>query len=256
MPLPPEIIEKKRALDAARPLPGGVVRGLADWFEQELTVAAVLVEKVGLTRDDVLAVLARGRPLRSLPATAQKLVPNHLKALELMARLSYPQSGATSERTVAAFHGVLYRDVDEAAGEYRDGIPDDAADGAPDPAKLRVSMSALSGWLRRTDGGPESAIEAHLRLMMIRPFTQGNAAVALLVGNLMLNRAGYPPIVVDGDAMEEYDRTILRAKTVDDRTAFRQLAFELLGRSLDVCLIGAVRGRGDSLDAAAPFADA
>lgn len=243
MPLPPDIIEKKRALDAARPLPAVVVRSLAEWFEQELTVAALQVERAGLSRDDVLTVLSRGKPLRSLPALAQRLALNHGQALELMARLSYPQTGVTSERTICAFHNVLYQGVEDAPGRYRDGAPDDD-DGAPDPAKLRVSMSALNGWLRRAENSPETAIEAHLRLMRIRPFHQGNAAVALLVTNLMLNRAGYPPLVLRDDVVADYEQAILRAKTVDDRQAFRQLALNLLDQSLDVCLVGVAHGGG------------
>lgn len=232
-----DIAEKKRALDAARPVPAVAVRSLADWFEQELTVAAVLVERAGLSRDDVLTTLARGKPLRTLPQGAQRLALNHMQALELQARLAYPQTGFTSERTVCAFHNVLYQGIDDAPGKYRDGAPDDD-EGAPDSAKLRVSMSALSSWLRRCDGGVDSAWEAHLRLMRIRPFNQGNAAVALLVTNTMLNRAGFPPIVIGEDALDEYEQAILRAKVADDRMAFRHLAVELLDRSLDLCLAG------------------
>lgn len=248
-----DVAEKKRALDAARPAPVGSVRLLADWFERELTVGAMLVERVGLSRDDVLAVLQRGRPLRSLPATAQKLTLNHLQALELQARLSYPQAGATSERTVCAFHNVLYQGVDEAPGKYREGAPDDDEQGgAPDPAKVRVSMSAFSGRLRRGDGGLDNALDAHLQLMRIRPFNQGNAAVALLVTNTMLNRAGYPPIVIGEETVNEYEQAILRAKTIDDRTSFKALALDLLDRSLDLCLVGV--SRGADADTAASFA--
>ncbi|HRQ81401.1 MAG TPA: cell filamentation protein Fic, partial [Azospirillaceae bacterium] len=75
-----DIAEKKRALDAARPVPAVAVRTLADWFEQELTVAAVAVERAGLSRDDVLGVLARGKPSRTLPQGAQKLALNHKQA--------------------------------------------------------------------------------------------------------------------------------------------------------------------------------
>lgn len=237
-----DVAEKKRALDAARPFPVGAVRNIADWYERELTVSAMLVERVGLTRDDVLAVLARRRPLRNLPATAQKLALNHLQALELMSRLSYGQIGYTTERTICAFHSVLYDGIDDTHGQYREGAPDDDESGAADdPAKLRVSMSALSNRLRRSEGGLEAAIEAHVRIMRIRPFNQGNAAVALLTANLTLNRAGWPPIVVDEATLDDYEQAVLRAKATDDRTPFRELALDLLDRSLDLCLAGAGR---------------
>ena len=57
-------------------------------------------------------------------------------------------------------------------------------------------MSALSTWMRKSDAGPDAAFEAHHKLSAIRPFHTGNRATALLLCNLILNRAGYPPVVV------------------------------------------------------------
>ncbi|MGF7178244.1 Fic family protein [Azospirillum doebereinerae] len=243
MPLLDEIADKKHALDGARPLPQDTVHDLADWFEMELTVAAVGVEGVPLKRADVKAVLERGTVLRHRAADEQRFVLNHRGALELMARLSYEPNGVVGERTVAAFHSVLRQGIDEEAGKYRDGPPkDDATGSAPDPAKLRVSMSALSGWLRRAEPAPDTAFEAHHRLMAIRPFHAGNAATALLLCNLMLNRAGYPPVVVRGEDRALYADLVERAWAVGDKTPFRDLMMRFLDQSLDVCLVAAAKG--------------
>ncbi len=245
MALLDDILEKKRVLDDARPLPMTVVRDLADRFERGLTNACLIVEGVDLSPEDVRMVLDRGAALRSRPAEPQRLVLNHRAALELMARLSFQGGGVVTERTIAAFHGVLYQGIDPNAGRYREGPLKDDAGASPDPAKVRVSMSALSGWLRRTEPGPEAAFEAHHRLMSLRPFFQGNAATALLLCNLILNRAGFPPVVVTEEDHDMYAAMAERAWSLGDKTPFRDLMMRLLDRSLNLCLRSTARAVRD-----------
>lgn len=243
MALLDEIAEKKRALDAARPLPQEVVHGIADRFELDLTVAAAALEDYPLKPADVKTILERGSILRHRAVEEQRFVLNHRAALELMARLSFEPSGAVTERTVTAFHNVLYRGIDDDAGKYRNAAPkDDPAETAPDPAKLRVSMSALSTWMRKSDAGPDTAFEAHHRLSAIRPFDSGNRATALLLCNLILNRAGYPPVVIAADDRSLYLDLVERAWSVGDKTPFRDLMLRFLSQSLDFCLEAAGQG--------------
>ncbi|PWC33819.1 Fic family protein [Azospirillum sp. TSO35-2] len=260
MALLDDIVEKKRALDSARPLPQEVVHGIADWFDLELTVAAAALEEVPVKRADVKAVLERGTILRHRAVEEQRFILNHRSALELMARLSFDPTGAVTERTVAAFHSVLYRGIADDAGKYRDGPPkDDPADAsagtAPDPAKLRVSMSALSTWMRKADAAPDTAFEAHHRLSAIRPFHVGNRTTALLLCNLILNRAGYPPVVVPAEDRGLYLDLVERAWSVGDKTPFRDLMMRLLSQSLDVCLTAAAKDPADVDVSAAPDSD-
>lgn len=240
MDLLDEIAQKKLAVDEARPMPTRIVAELASWFERELAMSVQLLEGERLSRPEVLHVLERGAVLRNVPQEDQRLVVNHGRALELQARLSYQAGGVVTERTVTAFHSVLYKGIDRRPGQYREGpLQDDLAVPAPDAAKSHVSMSALSGWLRRSEPSVDVAIDAHLRLRTIRPFEQGNAAVALLLGNLILNRAGYPPIVVREEDLSSYRASLRKAMSEGDRLSFRETMLNLLRQSLDVCLVGA-----------------
>jgi Fic family protein len=241
-----DIHEKKQALDKLRPLPGKVVHALADWFELELTAACLLVEGGTLLAEEVQTVLRRGVVLRNRDPRFQQLVLNHRRALELLARLSFQPNGVVTERTIGAFHGVLYQSIGRNAGRYRDGPLKDGGSGAsPDPAKVRVSMSALSGWLRRTEPSHEAAFEAHHRMMTVRPFEEGNAATALLLCNLILNRAGYPPVVVRAEDLDMYRTVVERAWSIGDRQPYRELMLRLLSQSLEVCLVGAAEAAAE-----------
>lgn len=241
MALADDIAEKKRALDGVRPMPLNIVARIADWFELETTVACAVVEGDRLTRREVMLLFVKGEPvLRNRPIDDQRMILNHRRALELMARLSFQPGGAVTERTVQAFHSLLFNGIGRMAGRYRDGpLKDVSAGASPDPAKVRVSMSALSGWLRRAEPSPDTAFEAHHRMMAVRPFDDGNATVALLLGNLILNRAGFPPVVVRESDRDAYFDTMQRAWSVGDKTPFRDVMMGLLNQSLDVCLVGA-----------------
>ena len=62
------------------------------------------------------------------------------------------------------------------------------------------------------------------------------AAVALLLLNLLLNRAGYPPVAVRPDDAQAYSDAVERARTVGDKQPYRDTMLRLLNRSLDDCL--------------------
>ncbi|AWK88830.1 Fic family protein [Azospirillum thermophilum] len=250
MALLDDIAEKKRLLDKARPLPMRVVTDIADRFELELTLSGLGVEGGPLTAAEVKTLFQRGSPaLRNRDPAMQRLALNHRKALELMARLSYQPGGIVTERTIAAFHGLLYAGIDEGAGRYREGpLADPDAVASPDPAKLRVSMSALSGWLRRTEPSPDAAFEAHHRLMSVRPFAAGNAATALMLCNLLLNRSGYPPVFVKADDRILFADLVERAWSVGDKTPYRELMMRFLDQSLELCLVSVANGFPDPTD--------
>lgn len=240
MALLDDIAEKKRAIDATRPMPYKVVAELADWFERETTVGAVLVESARIARADVVAVLESGTASRAAPADDQKFVTNHRRALELLARLSRRPGGVVSEQTIVAFHGMLYRGIDRRAGQFREGpLRGDLPAPAPDAAKIKAAMTAFSGWLRRSEPTPDAAIEANHRLMAIRPFEQGNAAVSLLLTNLILSRAGYPPVAIREADVGPWREAMQRALAFSDRAPFHDLMLELMKQSLDVCLVAA-----------------
>ncbi len=57
-------------------------------------------------------------------------------------------------------------------------------------------MTDLSSWLATAATTPDTAFDAHLRLVGIHPFNDGNGRTARLLMNLALIRAECPPIAV------------------------------------------------------------
>jgi Fic family protein len=57
-------------------------------------------------------------------------------------------------------------------------------------------MADFAKWLEAEMPSADVAFDAHLRLVAIHPFAGGNGRTARLLMNLILIRAGYPPIAV------------------------------------------------------------
>ncbi|MBI1208634.1 MAG: cell filamentation protein Fic [Azospirillum sp.] len=242
---------KKRALDEARPLPTEAVEALADWFERELTFAASGLDGAGLSRDQVSAMLAGvPKPLAELPE-AERQVVNLRSALQLVGGLSYPDGGPLSERSVKNLHRALRRGFGADAGHYRAGpVSIDHQNGMvgeervailPHFARVPTLMAGLGNWLASAEPSPEMALEAHYRLVRIMPFAWANHGVARLLMNVLLGRAGYPPIIVPPELREDYLDCLEVALVHGDKGQWRRFMIDLLDQSLDVCLVAAAR---------------
>ena len=57
-------------------------------------------------------------------------------------------------------------------------------------------MGDLAGWLSKAPLTPATAFDAHEGLVTIHPFSDGNGRTARLLMNLLLLKAGYPPLVI------------------------------------------------------------
>jgi len=240
MGLMEEVVERKRALDAARPLSRAVVERLADWYEVELTVSRLALEDRRLSRAEVATLFAEaGVPVVGSNPSDRRFALNHRRMLELSARLTI-RGGAVSDRTAAAFHGTLTRDLDPTAGRPREGdLRDERNVSAPDAAKVAVSLAAFNAWSRRAENGVETAIEALVRLSTIRPFASANATVSLAVADLILARSGFPPVLVREDDAATFRETARRLTATGDRGPFRDFVLTVLRRELERCLVAA-----------------
>lgn len=93
-------------------------------------------------------------------------------------------------------------------------------------------MGDLAAWLRDAPPGPETAFEAHDRLVTIHPFSDGNGRTARLLMNLILIRAGYPPITVGPEERARYLDALDTRRVDGDAAPYDELMRERLVSSL------------------------
>lgn len=97
----------------------------------------------------------------------------------------------------------------------------------------------------------EFAALAHYRLVYIHPFTDGNGRTARLLMNLILMRAGFPPVTIKVDDRHEYYACLQDANHGDVRPFIRFIARcteRTIDEYLSVTTISPIRYAGRALD--------
>lgn len=235
-----EFEARKKRLDALRPLAPESLEALERWFDVELTYTSNAIEGNTLTRQETALVLEKGITVRGKPLKDHLEAVDHLDAWTYVRQLSAGDAPIT-ERDVRQIHAlVLGRSQREEAGRYSQTQRQIAGSGVvlPSPAEIPPLMADFGRWLGTAPPGPENAFEAHYRLVTIHPFADGNGRTARLLMNLLLLRAGWPPLVIAPEHRPDYlDALELRQTTgaAEPYQAFMQARLlESLDRYLDV----------------------
>jgi Fic family protein len=97
-------------------------------------------------------------------------------------------------------------------------------------------MAEFAHWLANAEPGPETAFDAHYRLVTIHPFSDGNGRTARLLMNLILFRAGYPPLVIAPEQRVAYLDALQQRQTTGDDGDWTKLMLDRLEAGLDAYL--------------------
>jgi len=103
-------------------------------------------------------------------------------------------------------------------------------------------MTEFFDWLKKqTTEKPEVnivpiAIEAHLKLVSIHPFTDGNGRTARLFMNLLLMMKNYPPAIVRKRDRQKYINAIETAQLTGDKEKYEKVMLKAVERSLNIYL--------------------
>lgn len=225
---------KKQQLDTLRPLSAQALASLEAWYDVELTYSSNAIEGNTLTRQETALVIDKGITVRGKPLKDHLEAIDHQDALYFVRGLvKDPRS--ISEADVRAIHQlVVGRSLREEAGKYsqHQRMVVGSKVTFPPPDQVPALMGAFGQWLRSIEASPETAIEAHLRLVSIHPFSDGNGRTARLLLNLILMRRGYPPIVIGPEARPDYIDS-LEAAQLGDKRAYDAFMQDRLEAGLD-----------------------
>jgi Fic family protein len=184
--------------------------------------------------------LTSGSAVPAPPALDSQAAANlalGLDYVETLARGAMP----LTERLVRILHAVVMRGLpaDGEPGVYRTTDLRDTPYPTPRADDVVAAMGAFGRWLAQPDAPPGAAgrpllraAYAHARLLAVRPFSDGTGRTAHLLQNLILLRAGYPPIAFPAAERARYNRSVEAAAVHDDLTAFATLTCEAAARAL------------------------
>ena len=228
------IAEKKAQLDGLRPLHASSLRELAKWYDVELTYTSNAIEGNTLTRSETAIVLEKGITVSGKPLRDHLEAAGHREALEYVRELA-TSAEPVRELDIRNMHRLILQRLEpDEAGRYSRHQRAIAGSDLllPSPAEIPARMGDLTAWLVSAPPGPETAFDAHEKLVSIHPFSDGNGRTSRLLMNLLLLRAGYPPIVIaPADRLAYFDA--LDAARTPDRKPYYAFMYTRLEAALD-----------------------
>lgn len=231
-----KIEQKKAELDARRPLAVGSLTTLDRWYDVELTYSSNAIEGNTLTHNETALIIEKGITVGG------KTLNEHLEAVDHHAAIRYVRRLATSlspitERDILEIHEmVLKRSNPTEAGRYSLFQRRIAGSNVilPGPHKIPSLMEEFGQWLNVQPNSPQTAFEAHFRLVSIHPFTDGNGRTARLLMNLVLLCGGYPPVSIGPPDRKAYIDALEHRQMTQDAESYEEfLANRLLASLTD-----------------------
>ena len=239
-PLAERILEKRRRLDALRPIPKTALEKLRERFELEWTYNSNAIEGNTLTLRETMLVLKEGVTIGGKSLREHLEVTNHKAAIDFVYGLL--EKKRISERDVLEIHALVLDRIDpHNAGFYRhERVRISGSDySPPSPEKVPLLMREFAKSFRKEPKEALAAIEfsaaAHFALVHVHPFVDGNGRTARLLTNLFLMRHGFPPAVILKTDRPRY-YSALDAGHKGDMLPFVELVARSVERSLDLYL--------------------
>jgi Fic family protein len=209
----------------------------------ELTYTSNAIEGNTLTAAETTLVIEQGITVAGKP------LKDHLEAIDHYAAIRYVRELARrgtplTEMDIRGLHRlVVFRSRPDIAGSYADQgryvLTDTGRHAFPSPAEVPALMGDFAMWLRNVPDTPETAVKAHRDLVDIHPFNDGNGRTARLLMNLILIRAGYPPVAVRPVDRPAYVHALQVNQAGQGPEQFDELLYRRLDASLDESLAAA-----------------
>jgi Fic family protein len=230
-----EIAVRKAELDRLRPLTREALAGLQKFYDVELTYTSNAIEGNTLTLRETAEVIEHGITVGGKTLRDHLEAADHYDALLWMREIA-GDTVSIGEAVIRELHRrIVARSQPAIAGLYS-RLPRRIAGSSvtfPNPLKIPDLMAALGTWIEAAPPSPEAAFDAHFRLTAIHPFADGNGRTARLLMNLMLLRAGYPPVAVRPVDRREYLEALEHASLNDDLSPFQTLLHQRLAATMD-----------------------
>lgn len=224
----------KRKLDELRPLSDSALRQLQKHFDVDLTYTSNAIEGNTLTLRETAEVIEHGITVGGKTLRDHLEAVDHYNAVlwirEMAERRSVPDEAAVRE----LHRRIVLRSRPEIAGVYST-LPRRIAGSPvvfPNAAKIPRLMHNFGAALGHAVSSPAAAFDAHFELVAIHPFADGNGRTARLLMNLLLLRAGYPPVPVRPEDRKRYLDVLEHASVREDLGPFQIFMHERLEATL------------------------
>lgn len=234
------IDEKKKKLDAVRPLPPELVKNLQEWIAVEFTYTSNAIEGNTLSFSETAMVIEKGVTIGGKSVREHLEAINHAQAIDFIIELARKKQHDLALDDILAIHKIILQKIDDVnAGVFRTVMVKVIGSRTifPNPAKVPFLMVDFMSWLQDAKDHPVIiAALAHYKLVTIHPFVDGNGRTARLLMNLLLLQQGYPLAIIKKEQRPEYIAAIEYARESDNLDLFYDVIISAVEYSLDIYL--------------------
>ena len=152
-----QIDEKKKKLDAHRPLPIALVKNLQEWFAIEFTYTSNAIEGNTLTMSETALVVEKGITIAGKTVAEHLEAINHVKAIDFIRELAIKKQDDIAIDDILEIHKIILQKIDDMhAGIFRKVAVRVAGSTtiSPNPAKVAVLMVDFMSWLHSVSDHP------------------------------------------------------------------------------------------------------
>lgn len=236
MVLEESVAAKKAQLDGLRPLPAEALSNLEHYYDLEITYTSNAIEGNSLGPVETTLVIEKGITISGKPLKDHLEALDHYDAMRYVRELAR-ESTPFTESDVRNLHRlVMQRSRPDIAGQYADLAryvrTETGRYDFPSPAEIPALMGDFANWLQFAPLTPATAFTAHRRLVDVHPFNDGNGRIARLAMNLVLIRAGYPPVAVRPEDRQGYIAALQISQVGGGHEVFDGLLFQRLDNTL------------------------
>lgn len=234
-----EIEEKRKRLKQLGGLGTAAKKSLDEWYRVELTYTSNAIEGNTLSRAETALVVEEELTVAGKSIREHLEAVNHARAWEWV-KEQVTKKQRPNSQTLLELHQLILQKIDDInAGRFRNTAVRIAGSRVilPNPAKVAKMMDEHFEWLDTSHTDDVMwASEAHLRLVTIHPFVDGNGRTARLIMNWLLLLCGYPPVIVRKEERGEYLESLERVQLGGSHEQYDLLILGSLSRSYDIYL--------------------
>jgi Fic family protein len=230
------IAAKKERLDRMWPLSREALANLEHYYDIELTYTSNAIEGNTLSAVETTVVIEKGVTIAGKPLKDHLEALDHYDAIRYVRELAREAARLTESDMRNLHRLTMQRSSPDIAGRYADLAryvrAETGRHAFPSPAEIPALMGDFAAWLGTAPGTPDTAFAAHRRLVDIHPFNDGNGRTARLLMNLILIRAGYPPVAVRPEDRLDYILGLQQAQADRGTESFNHLLYRRLDATL------------------------
>ena len=228
-----EIDKRKNQINEIRPFEGDYLRQINQFFKIETTYSSNAVEGNTHTLEETKLILEDGITIGGHPLREFYEVEGHGKAYDYMFSLIGKRN--ITEENILYCHRLFSKNIPDfvSPGEYRkiEVLISGSKKRLPKAENVPMKMREFIEWTNneRNNFHPVVfAAEAHLRLVNIHPFTDGNGRISRLVMNTFLYQDKLFPVSIPVLRKIDYYNILERNNSDDFGVYFAELELQTL----------------------------